>query len=955
MKSEKDLLDNENGIAVIGLALRFPGAASVEEFWQNLRAGVSSISHFSDEELISSGIDTASLKLPNYVKAKGVIEGEDLFDAAFFGFTPREASVTDPQQRIFLECAWEALESGGYDPQAYKGSVGVYAGMAMSSYLFRLVSHPDLVKSIGGYQLGISNDKDHLATLVSYKLNLKGPSVSVQTSCSTSLVATHMACQSLLNGECDMAIAGGVTIKVPQRSGYFYRDGGITSPDGRCRSFDAAAQGTVGGNGAGVVLLKRLSDALADGDSIHAVIKGSAINNDGSLKIGYTAPSQQGQASVISEALAMAGVSADSISYVEAHGTATALGDPIEVSALSEAYRATTAARQYCALGSVKSNIGHLDTAAGVAGLIKTVLMLRHRELVPSLHYEEANPQIDFAASPFYVNTSLRPWLANGTARRAGVSSFGIGGTNAHVILEEAPEMLSSETVRPVQLLTLSAATEASLERATSNLARHLQEHKDINLADVAYTLQVGRRVFKHRRVVVCRDLSSAVSALETRDPEKVFTGSSGSDKQPAVFMFSGQGAQHVNMGLELYQTEPQFRQQVDACTELLRKPLGLDLREVLYPKTHTEEAARLINETAVAQPALFVVEYALAQMLMSWGVRPSAMIGHSIGEYTAACVAGVMKLEDALALVEARGRLMQEMPRGAMLALNLGEADVAQLVAGRALSLAAVNGPKQTVVSGAETDVETFEAELQQRSVVYKRLRTSHAFHSDMMEPAMLRFEDEFAGVSLNAPQIPYISNLTGNWITAAEATSAKYWAQHLRQAVRFSDGLAVLINQDEGVLLEVGPGHVLSNLARLQSTLSKVRHPVLATLGAEHSPASDAESVIGALGRLWLAGVEVKWDEFHAQEKRYRVPLPTYPFERQRHWVDVPEKRDTALQPTTPPRTPVAPPVKATNGNNGANGSNASHTPISTIDLILRQQLEIMGQQLEMLSCDQ
>ncbi len=950
MKSEEDLSDNANGVAIIGMAARFPGAESVEEFWHNLREGVSSTSYFSNEELTSSGIDTASLELPNYVKAKGIVEGADLFDAAFFGFTPREASVTDPQQRIFLECAWQVLESGGYDPQAYKGSIGVYAGMAMSSYLFSLISRPDLVKSIGLYQLGIGNDKDHLSTLVSYKLNLKGPSVSVQTSCSTSLVAIHLACQSLFNGECDMAIAGGVTIKVPQRSGYFYRDGGITSPDGRCRPFDAAAQGTVGGNGAGAVLLKRLADALADRDSIYAVIRGSAINNDGSLKIGYTAPSVQGQAAVISEALAMAGVSAASIGYVEAHGTATALGDPIEVAALTEAYRGTTEQRQYCGLGSVKSNIGHLDTAAGVAGLIKAALMLRHQELVPSLHYREANPQIDFESSPFFVNTRLQPWLRNGTARRAGVSSFGIGGTNAHVILEEAPEMLSGETVRPVQLLTLSAATETSLERATSNLARHLQTHTDLNLADVAYTLQVGRRVFNRRRVVACRNLSDAVSALERRDSEKVFTSTTESGKQPVVFMFSGQGTQHVNLGIGLYRTESQFRHHVDACAELLRKPLSLDLREVLYPQGDAEEAARLIDETSIAQPALFVVEYALARLLMGWGVQPSAMIGHSIGEYTAACLAGVMSLEDALQLVAARGRLMQEMPRGAMLALNLGEAGVAQLLAGRALSLAAVNGPKQTVVSGAETDVETFEAELQQRNVVYKRLRTSHAFHSGMMEPATLRFEDEFSGISLHAPQIPYISNLTGNWITDAQATSAKYWAQHLRQTVRFSDGLAVLVNQDEGVLLEVGPGHVLSNLARLQSTLMKARHQVVATLGPEHTPASDAESTIGALGRLWLAGVEVKWDEFHAQERRYRLPLPTYSFERQRHWIDLPGKNETALQHSSSKEAAIHPVTQSV--------PRQLDTPVapatSTVELILRHQLEIMGQQLEMLSCD-
>ncbi len=574
---------SSGAVAIIGMAGRFPGARSLEQYWQNIRGGLESITFFSARDLEAEGIDVALLNDPGYVRAGGVLENVDLFDATFFGFSDKEAEVTDPQQRLFLECAWEALEDAAYNPDTYSGRIGLFAGATISTYLLNNLNlHPDTMKAAGRARSIMGNDSNFLTTLVSYKLNLTGPSITVQTACSTSLVAIHLACQSLLNGECDITLAGAVSLSIPQVSCHEYRDGGIHSLDGRCRPFDAAAQGTVGGSGLGLVVLKRLEDALEDRDSIHAVIRGSAINNDGSLKIGYTAPSVQGQAAVISEALAMAGVSAASIGYVEAHGTATALGDPIEVAALTEAYRGTTEQRQYCGLGSVKSNIGHLDTAAGVAGLIKAALMLRHQELVPSLHYREANPQIDFESSPFFVNTRLQPWLRNGTARRAGVSSFGIGGTNAHIILEEAPAVKQpkSPNLSP-RLLVLSAKTPAALDRVTENFTRFLREHNDINLPDVAYTLQVGRKAFSYRRIIYCRGTEGALLALEARDPQRVLTNSQGSE--PSISLsFKGDDSLYAALGRSLSEDEPLIRERFDECVELLRQSTGADLHGVL-------------------------------------------------------------------------------------------------------------------------------------------------------------------------------------------------------------------------------------------------------------------------------------------------------------------------------------------------------------------------------------
>ncbi|WP_375491400.1 SDR family NAD(P)-dependent oxidoreductase [uncultured Nostoc sp.] len=907
-------IDNDavEGIAIVGMAGRFPGAKNIEEFWQNLQSGVESISLFTNEEIVSDGIDSVTLSDRNYVKSSAILENIDLFDAAFFSFNAKEAEVTNPQHRIFLECAWEALENAGYDSNRYDSRIGIYAGASLNNY-YSLDLNRDPIGSAQCYQTVIGNDKDFLTTRVSYKLNLTGPSITIQTACSTSLVATTLACQSLLNYQCDMALAGGVSIHVPQKTGYLHESGGTLSPDGHCRAFDAKAEGTTIGNGVGVVVLKRLSDALADGDCIHAVIRGSAINNDGSGKVGYTAPSVNGQAEVIAEAMMLAGVEPETINYIEAHGTGTALGDPIEIAALSQAFCSSTNKKGFCAVGSVKTNIGHLDAAAGIAGLIKTVLALKHKQIPASLNFEQPNPQIDFANSPFYINTKLAEWKTGSTPRRAGVSSLGIGGTNAHVILEEAPggeqgSRGAGEQGRKYQLLVVSAKTDSALETATANLANHLQQHPELNLADVAYTLQVGRAEFNHRRVLVCEDIEDVV----LQDPERVFTGlvESGvhvgaasrrevtpQEYRPIVFMFPGQGAQYVDMGKELYQTEPIFQQQVDLCCQLLQPHLGLDLRSLIYPnESESKAAAERLQQTDITQPALFVIEYALAKLWMSWGISPQMMIGHSIGEYVAACLAGVFSLEDALAIVAIRGRLMQQLPAGAMLSVSQTEAEIKTLL-NKNLSLAASNAPRLCVVSGTHNAVDTIHQQLTALGVECRPLHTSHAFHSAMMEPIIEPFIKEVKKVKLNPPQIPFISNITGTWITAEEATDPNYWARHLRQTVQFAVGISALQQEANCIMLEVGPGSSLCTFVKKHSdslALCSLRHP--------QEKQSDIGFLLNTLGKLWLYGVQVNWSGFYAHEHRHRLPLPTYPFERQSYWVeDYKHRQDNSAKPVS------------------------------------------------------
>ena len=875
-------------IAVIGMAARFPQAADIDTFWRNVSEGKNCITFFSERELEAEGVDRKTLDDSNYVKAGGVLEGADLFDASFFGFNAREAEITDPQQRIFLECAWEAMENAGYTGANYKDLVGVYAGVSRNTYIYNLLARPDVMKSVGGFQLAVASDKDFLAPRVAYKLNLKGPAVVVQTACSTSLVAVHMACQALLAGECQIALAGGASIMFPQTMGYFYQPGGIYSPDGACRTFDARSQGTVLGRGAGIVVLKRLEDAVADGDQIRAVVKGSAINNDGAFKVGFTAPGMEGQTNVIRSAQVVAEVDPESITYIEAHGTATELGDPVEVLALTKAFRASTGKRGFCALGSVKSNIGHTDAAAGIAGFIKTVLALEHRQIPPTLHFERVNPRIELNDSPFFVCSRLMDWPANGMPRRAGVSSFGIGGTNAHVILEEAPAPAASGPSGPDHLLVLSAKSPAALERLTANMAMHLRKHPEQQLSDIVYTMQTGREAFPYRRMLVCKNHESAAAILENRDPRRLLTVHRSLGDRPVVFLFPGQGAQYAGMAGELYRNESTFRDWVDRCALALEPRLGRDLRQLLFPSPdQLESSHELLRQTAMAQPALFVVEFALAKLWMEWGVQPQAMLGHSLGEYVAAALAGVMSLDDALLLVAERGRLMQSLPPGAMLAVPLPQGEVSGLLPADC-SVAAVNGPAMCVISGPEESVHTVEGHLASRNVSGRRLHTSHAFHSSMIDPILDRFSLRLREIRLNQQKTPLVANLTGRWMTDSQATDPAYWTRQAREAVLFAQGLSTLFEDPARVFLEVGPGATLTRLAGAHPGKPNSLVTVASIPSAAGNSASDGESLAEALGRLWLAGVEIDWQGFHKHEQRRRLALPTYPFERQRYWID-------------------------------------------------------------------
>ena len=877
-------------IAVIGMDIRLPGAKDIDEFWDNLKKGVESITFFSEEELIEAGIEPETVKNPHYIKAWGVLEDIEYFDAVFFGFIPGEVRVMDPQMRIFHECAWKALEDAGYDPDTYDGLIGLYTGAASEFTWQAYCNLYGVGDDVDPFAASHLMRKDHIATRISYKLNLKGPSLTMATACSSSLVAVNLACQGILSGECDMALAGGVNVSLPQKRGYMYGEGMIFSTDGHNKTFDASASGTVFGNGIGLVVLKLLDQSILAGDHIYAVIKGFATNNDGIRKSGYAAPSLDGQAEVIRAALEMAEVPPETIGYVEAHGTATELGDPVEIEALKLAFN--TERWQFCAVGSVKTNVGHLDNAAGIAGLIKTVLAVKHRLIPPSLFFKTPNPQINFKNSPFYVNTTLTPWEQDGYPLRAGVSSFGIGGTNAHVVLEEAPDSTDRHGAgskelwaRDYHLIVLSARTEAALERVTLNLADHLKRSPGIDLADVAYTLQVGRKAFEYRKMAVCADPGEAVAALTASDPAKVYTFVPGEREKPVVFMFPGQGSQYVNMGRELYEKEPLFREELDRCFEILEPIMGYDIKEILYPGNIGMQAGEGVNQTEVAQPVLFAFEYALSKLLLKWGIKPYAMIGHSIGEYVAACLAGVLSLEAALTLVALRGRLMQQLPPGSMLGVPLPE-DQLQSLIDPELAIAAVNTSSHCVVSGLPEVINAFENRLKEKGYEYRRLHTSHAFHSGMMGPIVKEFEAGVRQIRLNKPKIAYISNLTGTWISHKEVMDEKYWGEHLRRTVRFDDGLRELLAKDSTIFVEVGPGQTLHTFAA-QHQDKKPGHHIVNLVRHPQETVSDLHYLLGKIGWLWLYGRAIDWSGFYEGEKRKRVSLPTYPFERGRYWV--------------------------------------------------------------------
>jgi len=884
----------KGAIAVIGMACRFPGARCVDDFWRNLRDGIESIIPLSDEVLRSAGVKLEEFERPNYVKAAAVLDGVERFDAEFFGFSPKEASIMDPQHRHFLECSWEALEHAGYDSFSFEGSIGVFAGCGMQAYFAQnLLPNRHLIDSTGLFLVRhTGNDKDFLSNRISYQFNLRGPSISIQTACSTSLVAIHLASQSLLTGECEMALAGGVTIELPHRRGYVYEEGEILSGDGHCRAFDAASTGTVFGSGVGVVVLRPLEDALAQGDRIHAVILGSAVNNDGAGKVSYLAPSVDGQAAAVAEALGVAGVEASTITFVETHGTGTQIGDPIEIKALTQAYRESTNNRSFCALGAVKTNIGHLDTAAGVAGFIKAVLALQHRQLPPTLHFTRPNSKIDFASTPFYVNATLRDWIlpAGVPRRRAAVNSLGVGGTNAHVILEEFPTLPVASDPPAGQLLVWSAQTADGLQRQVRNFVEFLKDHAESNLADVAFTLQRGRHAFPHRCVLAVADVRDAVRALDVNDRRRIFDGVAAKKAPPLAFMFPGGGAQYPDMGRELYQREPVYSHVVDESLNLLRQQWNIELRNLLFPQAGMEaSAAAQLERPLNSIVSVFITEYALARLWISMGIEPQVMTGHSLGEYTAACLAGVMSLREALAIVVARGFIFEKLSPGAMLSVALSEEAIRPWLVSEH-SLAAVNGPELCVVSGTVDAIKDLEEQLVSRDVDCQRLRISVAAHSAMLDQHLDDFRRVLDGIQLKSPTIPFISNLTGELATAEMVTTTDYWVRHLRQTVQFSSGLIALHTlHPDCLLLEMGPGTTLTGLAR-QHRIERREPVAIPCMRHAKDPGSDVVALLSALGRLWTAGFPVDWSLLHRGQTRRRVPLPTYPFQGKNYWIDAP-----------------------------------------------------------------
>ncbi len=900
---------NSDDIAIVGMSVNVPGAEGVDAYWANLRDGVESIRRLSEAELLAAGETAATIARRTYVPAAAPLEGFDTFDAEFFGFSPKDAAILDPQHRKFLEVAWEAMEQAGHPPETIPGPVGVYAGCGMGSYFyFNICSNPDLVDDVGMFLLRhTGNDKDFLCTRVSHVFDLKGPSINLQTACSTSLVAIHYACAALRAGEVDMALAGGVTIELPQGRGYLFKENEILSPDGHCHAFDHRAQGTVFGSGAGAVALRRLSDAIADGDHIWAVIKGSAVNNDGAAKAGYLAPSVDGQTDAITKALDAAGVAARTIGMVECHGTGTYLGDPIEVAALTEAYRAQTDAVDFCRIGSVKTNIGHLDTAAGVAGLAKATLALHHAQMPPSLGFEAPNPAIPFEGSPFRVNDRLTDWPAGDTPRRAAVNALGVGGTNAHMVLEEAPTRAESEESDwPFHPLCISGRTKAALDANTAALAAHLRAHPEQPLADVAFTLKNARRGFDKRRVVVAETHAEAADLLEGGDTRRVFTHDRLGEKPEVVFMFPGGGAQYAGMARDLYETEPVFAEWMDRGLDHLAPQLDYDIRALWLPEPGQEdEAAQRLKKPSVQLPLIAIVEYALAQLWMGWGVKPAAMVGHSMGENVAACLAGVMTFENLIDLVLLRGRLFDEVPAGGMLSISATLARITPLL-GDDLDIASVNAPELMAVSGPQAALDAMAERLAAADIECQRIAIDIAAHSRMLEPILARYRAFLASLDLQAPQMPFVSDRTGEMITAEQATDPDYWVGQLRNTVNFADCITTLAAPRKRVFLEVGPGKALSALAQMNPSLAAGQ--VVSTLRHPDQEIADDAYFISVIGRLWACGVEADWTQIWGEAKRNRVVLPTYRFQRSRYFIEPGKAAVTAPAPTIARRDDIA-----------------------------------------------
>jgi amino acid adenylation domain-containing protein len=877
----------QTAVAIVGMAGRFPGADNLDILWENLCNDVESITVFEREEL-GIGIDESLRNDPNYIPARGIIEGAEFFDAAFFGISPLEASVMDPQQRVFLELAYEVLENAGYDPQRHPGPIGVYAGVGDNHYYsINLLSNPDIIAKAGKLAVEYGNEKDYIALRVAYALGLTGPAVSANTACSTSLLTVDNAVQGLANYDCDMALAGGIDICVPQKSGFLHEEGGTFAKDGHCKPFDSEATGTMFCDGAGIVALKRLDDAIADGDTIYAVICGSAKNNNGSRTASFLAPSVDGQAEVVAMAQARAAIPIDTIGYIEAHGTGTPIGDPIEIEALSKVFNAKSQNKQFCYIGSIKGHIGHPTNAAGIAGLMKAALVLYKEQIPSTLHFKKPNPKIDFVNSPFKVVDKLVPFPRGKTPRRTAVSSFGFGGTNVHVILEEAPLPIQTSPSRPLQLIGVSAKTAPALESYCQSLANHFARSDSVDFPDAAYTLIQGRKQFPHCRIVVASNQSEAAESLKQPPPIRSATRHCTHREPPVVFLFGGQGTQYLNMGLNLYQGEPLFRTVVDECCELLRPHLDQDLRDILYPSANEQEKAReALQNTCFTQPAIFTIQYAIASLWRSLGVEPTMMAGHSIGEFVAATLAGVFELPDALGFVALRGRLMQSMPKGSMLSVRAAADEVAALLPS-AIQVAAINAPSLCVISGPTEEISALQKTVESKELICRILQTSHAFHSEMMDPIIDPLRQKVEDINLNAPAKPFISTVTGLPITESQACDPEYWVMHARKTVRFSSAINWLVENGYDLYLECGPRATMCTLARQHMTPNR---PISAipSMGDSHEDNSEWEALLMAVGSLWLQGVEIDWDAFYTHEQRRRVPLPTYPFERRRHWVE-------------------------------------------------------------------